>query len=108
MEVAARDKHSLTVGDDVLTTAQVDRLIQDLALARCSLEPEVVPDVQQAQGEVVWHHDPRVQFGHSDDGKILMGVRHGGFGWVVFTLSLAHASEMWALLGAQQLHSQRK
>lgn len=94
MKVTPFDATSLTVGGQRLTTAQVDQLIHDLAMARNDLAPQVPIDMRRLGGNVVQQHDPDIQVILNAERDILMGIRHRGLGWFVFTLSPGHAARL--------------
>lgn len=76
-----------------LTTAEVEQLIHDLAQLRNHMTPEVPQDMRELTGAVI-QHNPHVSIGNRDDGSVVMGIRHRGLGWTIFTLDLRSAASI--------------
>lgn len=83
------------VGD--LTTAQVEKLIADLAELRASMQPEVsvVPPgpggLSNDRVTVSLVDDPYLSARPLKDGRVRLWLRNGGLGWMIFNLSIEKA-----------------
>ena len=83
----------LRIGDHSLSTKQVEKLINQLVMARVKMQPPIPGDIRQWDGDVVPQPDPPIEIGRLETGnEILMMIRHQGFGWVCFSLSQRLAS----------------
>lgn len=98
----ARPSHNeitLTIGAQSVTLhpEQIGRLIEELANARASMQPE--PPVSLPQG---WRFaatkNPMMAIKKQANGDRLLLARHTGHGWVPFTFSADAAVELYMML----------
>ncbi len=78
---------TLTVEGGSFTTAQVERLIHDLALARNDMQPGVPVQLPTGDALLVTMNDPHLIVSRNLGNDITVGFRHTGFGWCVAFLT---------------------
>jgi hypothetical protein len=77
----------------LLEAAQVERLIQALAVARAQMDPPVTRSWSASETiEVVG--DPAFKIGLTHEGRLLLAIRHEGFGWCCFDFDLQMAAQL--------------
>lgn len=101
MEVVPVDDRSVMVGGETLDARQIDRLVQELAIARHRLQPEVPLDVRDAHSEVMQEHNPVIQVAVKDAKDTLIAVRSQALGWHAFTLSPRRAASLRDMIANQ-------
>ena len=77
---------TLTVHGKQLSTRQVEELMHQLAQARNLMQPPVQAEVS-ADMPVLVQDDADFAIARAPSGKVSLGLRHLGFGWVFFTLA---------------------
>ncbi|MDE1180248.1 hypothetical protein [Paraburkholderia sp.] len=95
----AQDEITMTIGDQTvrLHTEQIGQLIEELANARASMQPEPPPNVPPGW-RFVSTKNPAMAVQKSANGDRLLILRHTGHGWVPFTLSPEVAVQLYMLL----------
>lgn len=101
MEVVPVDDRSVMVGGETLDARQIDRLVQELAIARHRLQPEVPLDVRDPHSEVMQEHNPIIQVAVKDAKDTLIAVRSQALGWHAFTLSPRRAASLRDMIANQ-------
>lgn len=92
MELERLPDGRLRVPGGLLTTAEVEQLMHDLALARNEMQPEVPLAFKDAGPLLVTMNEPHMQVSRNAVGDITLALRHRGFGWVVFFMKPRQAA----------------
>jgi hypothetical protein len=84
-----------------LGTQELDRLIHQLAEVRTTMEPEVPQRQEDAVDAVTFtvQDDPAAYVARDADGRVSIGLRHAGFGWIAFAFTDHDARAVWQQLG---------
>ncbi len=84
-----------------LGTHELDRLIHQLAEVRTTMEPEVPRRQEDALDAVTFtvQDDPEAYVARDADGRVSVGLRHAGFGWIAFAFTDHDARAIWQRLG---------
>jgi len=84
-----------------LGTQELDQLIHQLAEVRTTMEPEVPRSQEAAVNSVTFtvQDDPEAYVTRDADGRVSLGMRHAGFGWIAFAFTDASARAIWQRLG---------
>jgi hypothetical protein len=84
-----------------LGTTELDRLIHQLAELRTTMEPEVPRRQEDALDAVTFtvQDDPAAYVARDADGRVSVGLRHAGFGWIAFAFTDHDARVIWQRLG---------
>ncbi|HEX6720243.1 MAG TPA: hypothetical protein VF107_01675 [Burkholderiaceae bacterium] len=82
-------------------TSELDRLIHQLADVRSTMEPEVPRRQDDAVDAVTFtvQDDPAAYVTRDADGRVSIGLRHAGFGWIAFAFTDNDARAVWQRLG---------
>ena len=94
-----RDEITMTIGDQTVSLhpTQVGQLIEELANARASMQPE--PPANLPPGwRFVSTKNPVMAVQKQSNGDRLLVMRHTGHGWVPFTFSPDMVIQMYMLL----------
>jgi hypothetical protein len=93
MELELIDEQRLRIGSTVLTTSEVEQLIRDLALMRGDMAPAVARGLGSLAGlDVVG--DPAMVISLISGGRVLVALRHEGFGWMLYEFGLDQAATL--------------
>lgn len=95
----SRDEITLTVGGQTVSLhpTQIGQLIEELANARASMQPE--PPANLPSGwRFVSTKNPVMAVQKQSNGDRLLVMRHTGHGWVPFTFSPDMVIQLYALL----------
>lgn len=101
MQVArpSRNEITMTIGDQTVSLhpLQVGQLIEELANARASMQPEPPPGVPPGW-RFVSTRNPVMAVQKQSNGDRVLVLRHTGHGWVPFTFSPEMVVQMYAML----------
>ena len=80
---------------------ELDQLIHQLAEVRTTMEPEIPRKQEDAVNAVTFtvQDDPEAYVTRDADGRVSIGLRHAGFGWIAFAFTDRAASSIWEQLG---------
>ena len=72
-----------------LGTQELDQLIHQLAEVRTTMEPEVPRRQEEAVDAVTFtvQDEPEAYVTRDADGRVSLGMRHAGFGWIAFAFT---------------------
>lgn len=88
----------VNLAGQLLAAGQVEHLIQALARARTELDPPVTRSWAANETiEVV--SDPAFKIGLTHEGRLLLAIRHEGFGWCCFDFDLQTAAQLRDFIG---------
>ena len=84
-----------------LGTQELDQLIHQLAEVRTTMEPEVPRRQEEAVDAVTFtvQDEPEAYVTRDADGRVSLGMRHEGFGWIAFAFTDTSARAVWRQLG---------
>ena len=84
-----------------LGTPELDQLIHQLAEVRTTMEPEVPRRQDEAVDAVTFtvQDEPEAYVTRDADGRVSLGMRHAGFGWIAFAFTENSARVIWQQLG---------
>ena len=100
----------LRLGAGTYSTAQLDELIEALAVLRRQMDPPIPTRFGSVVGKLV-EHDPDFIAGQTQHGHLLVAFRDAGLGWRAFELTAAYAIALrdalikWAPRGGGPLAS---
>ncbi|TDA47515.1 phage tail protein, partial [Burkholderia pyrrocinia] len=101
LHVARPSQHELTLtinGESItLHPEQLGQLIEELAHARASMQPEPPPGIP-AGWRFVTTKNPMMAVQKQSNGDRLLVARHTGYGWVPFTFSPDVVVQMYMML----------
>lgn len=89
---------TLSLPASTLNTQEVDELLRSLAVARARMQPEVPAHLDITTAVAVEQPDPTFAVGKHSDGGITLGLRHQGYGWLVYDLPPKHAAALAAFI----------
>jgi hypothetical protein len=101
MEIETDADGRLRIRASHLGTQELDQLIHQLAELRTTMEPEIPRQQQDAVNAVTFtvQDDPEAYVARDADGRVSIGLRHAGFGWVAYAFTDNDASSIWEQLG---------
>jgi hypothetical protein len=101
MEMETDADGLLRVRASRLGPQELDRLIHQLAEVRTTMEPEIPMQQQDAVNAVTFtvQDDPEAYVTRDADGRVSIGLRHAGFGWIAFAFTDGDAWSIWEQLG---------
>ncbi|MCW5659269.1 MAG: hypothetical protein KIT60_16315 [Burkholderiaceae bacterium] len=101
MEIATDADGRLRIRAVGLGPQELDRLIHQLAEVRTTMEPEIPRQQEDAVDAVTFtaQDDPEAYVTRDADGRVSIGLRHAGFGWIAFAFTDADAASIWEQLG---------
>jgi hypothetical protein len=101
MEIDTDADGRLRVRATRLGPQELDRLIHQLAEVRATMEPEIPLQQQDAVDAVTFtvQDDPEAYVARDADGRVSIGLRHAGFGWIAFAFTDHDAWSIWEQLG---------
>ena len=101
MEIESDAEGRLRVRATRLGPQQLDQLIHQLAEVRTTMEPEIPRRQEEAVDAVTFtvQDDPEAYVTRDADGRVSLGMRHAGFGWIAFAFTDADAWSIWQQLG---------
>jgi len=101
MEIDSDADGRLRVRAARLGPHELDQLIHQLAEVRCTMEPEIPRQQHDAVDAVSFtvQDDPEAYVTRDADGRVSIGLRHAGFGWIAFAFTDNDAWSIWAQLG---------
>jgi hypothetical protein len=101
MEIDTDADGRLRVRASGLGPQQLDQLIHQLAEVRTTMEPEVPRQQEDAVNAVTFtvQDDPEAYVARDADGRVSIGLRHAGFGWIAYAFTDHHAQSIWQQLG---------
>lgn len=84
-----------------LGTPELDQLIHQLAEVRTTMEPEIPRRQEEAVDAVTFtlQDEPEAYVTRDADGRVSLGMRHAGFGWIAFAFTDTSARAIWQQLG---------
>ena len=84
-----------------LGTPELDQLIHHLAEVRTTMEPEIPRRQEEAVDAVTFtlQDEPEAYVTRDADGRVSLGMRHAGFGWIAFAFTDTSARAIWQQLG---------
>ena len=84
-----------------LGTQELDQLIHQLAEVRTTMAPEIPRRQEQAVDAVTFtvQDEPEAYVTRDADGRVSLGMRHAGFGWIAFAFTDQSARSIWQQLG---------
>jgi hypothetical protein len=84
-----------------LGTQELDRLIHQLAEVRTTMDPEVPRRHEDTVDAVTFtvQDDPGAYVARDADGRVSVGLRHAGFGWIAYAFTDHDARTIWQRLG---------
>jgi hypothetical protein len=99
IERPSQNELTMTIGGQSVTLhpLQVGQLVEELANARASMEPEVPPNLPQGW-RFVSTKNPMMAVQKQSNGDRLLVMRHTGHGWVPFQFSPDMVIQMYMLL----------
>jgi hypothetical protein len=101
MEIDTDADGRLRVRANRLGPQELDQLIHQLAEVRSTMEPEI-PRLQEDAVDAVTftvQDDPEAYVARDADGRVSVGLRHAGFGWIAFAFTDHEAWSIWEQLG---------
>ena len=101
MEIETDAEGRLRVRAARLGPQELDRLIHQLAEVRSTMEPEIPRQQEEAVNAETFtvQDDPEAYVARDADGRVSIGLRHAGFGWIAFAFTDADAAAIWDQLG---------
>ena len=93
MELELMPDGRLRIGDTLLDAVQATDLILDLADLRAQMNPPI-PNVFPIAANMPSHFEPATVTAMTTDGRLLIALRHEGFGWCCFDFGLLAAARM--------------
>jgi hypothetical protein len=89
MEIETDADGLLRIRAAKLGTPELDRLIHQLAELRTTMDPEVPRRHEDAVDAVTFtvQDDPAAYVARDADGRVSIGLRHAGFGWIAFAFT---------------------
>lgn len=101
MEIETDADGRLRIRASHLGTQELDQLIHQLAEVRTTMEPEIPRQQEDAVNAVTFtvQDDPEAYVTRDADGRVSIGLRHAGFGWVAYAFTDNDASSIWEQLG---------
>lgn len=101
MEIETDADGLLRIRASKLGTQELDQLIHQLAEVRSMMEPEVPQQQEQAVNAVTFtvQDDPEAYVTRDADGRVSIGMRHAGFGWIAYAFTDHDAQSIWLQLG---------
>ncbi|MEM5384460.1 hypothetical protein VSR68_12785 [Paraburkholderia phymatum] len=99
IERPSQNEITMTIGGKSVTLhpSQVGQLVEELANARASMEPEVPPNLP-AGWRFVSTKNPMMAVQKQSNGDRLLVLRHTGHGWVPFQFSPDMVIQMYMML----------
>jgi hypothetical protein len=90
----------LSIDAATLSTSEVDKLIQQLALIRSRMSPAIALEIDQAPDDNITSvTEPPLAISKTEEGDISIFFRHQGFGWFAFIFPTQQAAFLHAALG---------
>src|SRR5688572_28034945 len=101
MEIDTNADGRLRVRASRLGPQELDQLIHQLAEVRGTMEPEIPRQQEDAVDAVTFtvQDDPEAYVARDADGRVSIGLRHAGFGWIAFAFTDHDARTVWLQLG---------
>jgi hypothetical protein len=98
IEPVLNEDGTLSLPACTLDTEHVDELLRSIAVARSRMRPEVPAHMDITTAVVVDQPDPTFAVGKHSDGGVTLGLRHQGYGWLVYDLPPKHAAALAAFI----------
>jgi hypothetical protein len=101
MEIDTDADGRLRVRAARLGPQELDQLIHQLAEVRSTMDPEIPRQQEDAIDAVTFtvQDDPEAYVTRDADGRVSVGLRHDGFGWIAFAFTDHEALSIWEQLG---------